>query len=160
MVWRFLAYKDVCEQARAELCKVLILQQWRDYMSVRGITYFSLLACLVFASLAWSGCTKPYYSRSFEENQIRRVAEQAEAFHQQAQNVEAEIKKENQELQGAISQISYVNSQARAEAGSSRRSLEKLKVKNLPPVPLLEMPSKSPDASRNKTMSLDSSVEK
>ncbi len=107
-------------------------------MSVRILLFFICLS--VVTSLA---CTKPYYARSFEENQIRRVAEQAENFHRQCQEVEQQIAKDNDDLKGTIAQMSYTNTQAQNEAKAARSQLEKLKVSNLGAVPIMKAAKKS-----------------
>jgi hypothetical protein len=100
----------------------------RRTLAVKKYVYLTLLGHGLLAMVISGGCAGNYYARTFEENRVRQLAEDAAADVTLAAKVEAEISRENRNLEGLIAQISLVNSQSRTEAEQCERKMKKLGV--------------------------------
>jgi len=112
---------------------------------VRAKRFANYLVVLVATGLVTTGfaaCGEAYYARSFEENRIRRVAEDANEAHQEVKRVEILLARENEYLEGVVSQLSYLATKAKREATQSHLQMQKLKVKSLTPPPSLSVNTK------------------
>lgn len=92
-----------------------------------------LSVLLTFVFVGSASCASSSTARTFEENQIRRVAESAAEDDQRARAVCNSIEKTNKDLEGVVAQLSYLQNLAAQEATECEKRMMKLKVSNLAP---------------------------